>query len=110
MNRILSVIGAVCFAVAVAVGCFADFSAGTLVEIAVAVFGAAALVLGAVRKSKENGSFSWKTVVCIVLACTGGIMCCVGGAAQSLFATISGAVAALVAVVFGVVTSGGVKQ
>lgn len=101
MNKTFGIIGAVCFALAVALGYFADFAGDTLVEIALAVFGVTALILNAVKKAKDEGKFSWKTIVCIVLACIGGVLCCIGGLAQSIFATISGAVLALMAVIFG---------
>lgn len=101
MNKTFGIIGAVCFALAVALGYFADFPGDSLVEIALAAFGVASLILNAVKKAKDEGKFSWKTVVCIVLACIGGVLCCIGGLAQSIFATISGAVLALMAVIFG---------
>lgn len=103
MNKTFGIIGAVCFALAVALGYFADFAGDTLVEIALAVFGVTALIVNAVKKAKDEGKFSWKTIVCIVLACIGGVLCCIGGLAQSIFATISGAVLALMAVIFGLI-------
>ena len=103
MNKTFGIIGAVCFALAVALGYFAYFAGDTLVEIALAVFGVTALIVNAVKKAKDEGKFSWKTIVCIVLACIGGVLCCIGGLAQSIFATISGAVLALMAVIFGLI-------
>ena len=103
MNKTFGIIGAVCFALAVALGYFADFAGDTLVEIALAVFGVTALIVNAVKKAKDEGKFSWKTIVCIVLACIGGVLCCIGGLAQSIFATLSGAVLALMAVIFGLI-------
>jgi hypothetical protein len=41
-------------------------------------------------------------VVIIVLAAIGGVLCCIGGTNQNIFAEISGAVLALLAVIFGI--------
>lgn len=102
MNKVFGIIGAICFAVAIGLGYLVSFPGDTLVEIAVAAFGLAALILGSVKKAKEEGKFTWKTVVCIVLASVGGVLCCIGGLAQSIFATIAGAVIALMTIIFGV--------
>lgn len=98
----LPIVGAVCFAVAIGLGYFVSFPADTIVEIAVAAFGLALVIAGAVKNAKDSGSFTWKTVVCIVLAVVGGVLCCIGGLAQNIFATISGAVLALLTIIFGV--------
>lgn len=102
MNKIFGIIGMVCFAVAVGLGYFVSFPYDTLVEIALAVFGATLLVIGAVTKSKETGTFSWKTIVCIVLACISGILCAIAGSTKDIFTTIATAVIALVTIIFGV--------
>lgn len=102
MNKIFGIVGAVCFAVAIGLGYFVSFQADTIVEIAVAAFGLALVIAGAVKNAKDSGSFTWKTVVCIVLAVVGGVLCCIGGLAQNIFATISGAVLALLTIIFGV--------
>ena len=101
MNKVFGIIGAICFALAVGLGYFADFPGDSLVEIALAVFGVTSLIVNAVKKAKDDGKFSWKTIACIVLASVGGVLCCIGGLAQSIFATISGAVLALMAIIFG---------
>ena len=105
MNKTFGIIGAACFAVAVALGYFVSFPSDTLVQIALAAFGMASLVLAAINKAKEADKFSWKTIVCVVLACIAGILCCLGGLADSIFATVSGAVIALVTIIFGVLNA-----
>lgn len=105
MNKMFGIIGAVCFAVAIGIGYFVSFPGDTIVQIAVAAFGLAFVILGAVKKAKEEKTFSWKTIACIALAVIGGVLCCIGGLDQSIFATISGAVLALLAIIFGVLYS-----
>ena len=102
MNKIFGIIGAICFAVAVGIGYFCDFTGDALVQIALSAFGLASLVIGNVKKAKAEGKFSWKTIVCIVLAIAGGIICAIGGVADSIFGTIAGAVVALLAIIFGI--------
>lgn len=102
MNKVFAIIGAICFAVAIGLGYFADFPGDSLVAIAVAAFGLAALIVGAIKTAKEKEKFTWKTIVCIVLAVIGGVLCCIGGLAENIFATIAGAVIALLTVIFGV--------
>jgi len=102
MNKIFGIIGMVCFAVAVGLGYFVSFPYDTLVEIALAIFGATLLIIGAVNKSKEAGTFSWKTIVCIVLACLAGVFCAIAGTTKDIFSTIATAVIALVTIIFGV--------
>ncbi len=101
MNKTFGIIGAICFAVAVAIGYFADFKGDALVQIALSAFGLASLVMGNIKKAKDEGKFSWKTVACIIFAVIGGVLCAVGGLADSIFATITGAVVALLAIIFG---------
>lgn len=103
--KTFGIIGAICFAVAVAIGYFADFAGDALVQIALSAFGIAVLVIGNVKKAKEEGKFTWKTIVCIVIAIVGGILCAVGGLAESIFSTIAGAVVALLAIIFGIISA-----
>lgn len=103
--KVFGIVGAVLFAVAVAIGYFGDFPGDSLVQIALAAFGLASIVIGNVKKAKDEGKFTWKTVVCIILAVAGGVLCAVGGLADSIFATVSGAVVALLAIIFGLITA-----
>lgn len=97
------IIGALLFVVAVVFGSFTNFEAATIIEIGVAAFGLCAVIVSAVKGAKEKQVALWKTVVVIVLASIGGVICCIGGLKQSIFAEISGAVLALLAVIFGMV-------
>lgn len=103
--KVFGIIGAICFAIAVAIGWFADFTGDTIIQIALSAFGLASLVIGAVKKAKDEGKFSWKIIVVIILAIIGGVLCAVGGLADSIFATISGAVIALLAIIFGIINA-----
>jgi hypothetical protein len=97
------IIGAVLFAVAVAAGFFFKFDAAVIIELGVAAFGFTTIVTSAVTDSKENKIKTWATVLIIVLAAIGGVLCCIGGLSQNIFAEISGAALALLAVIFGIV-------
>lgn len=97
------IIGALLFVAAVIFGSFTNFEAATIIEIGVASFGLCAVIISAVKGAKEKQVALWKTVVVIVLASIGGVICCIGGLKQSIFAEISGAVLALLAVIFGMV-------
>lgn len=97
------IIGAVFFAAAVAIGYFCKFDAAIIIEIGLAAFGFAAIVTSAVSYGKKNNIKTWATVVIIVLAAIGGVLCCIGGLNQNIFAEISGAALALLAVIFGIV-------
>ena len=95
------IIGAVLFAVAVAFGFFFKFDGSLVISLAAAAFGFTAIVINAVNYGKEKNVKTWATVVIIVLAAIGGVLCCIGGLNQSIFAEVSGGVLALLAVIFG---------
>lgn len=105
MNKVFSIIGALLFVAAVALGHFIDIESASVIEIACAAFGLCAIIMSAIKQAKEKGKFSWKLVVVIVLAVIGGVLCCIGGLEQSIFAEISGLVLALLAVIFGLIFS-----
>ena len=102
--KTFGIIGAVCFAVAVAIGYFGNFNGDMYVQIALSAFGLASLIIGNYKKAKEEGKFGWKFVVSVIVAVVGGVLCAIGGLADSIFATISGAVLALLAIIFGLFT------
>ena len=102
--KTFGIIGAICFALAVAVGYFANFNGDMYVQIALSAFGFASLIIGDIKKAKEAGNFGWKFIVSVILAVVGGVLCAIGGLADSIFATISGAVVALLAIIFGLIT------
>ena len=95
------IIGALAFFAAVAIGYFCHFDAKVIIEIGVGAFGFMAIVTDAVIYAKTNKIKTWATVLIIVLAACGGVLCCIGGLNQSIFAEISGAALALLAVIFG---------
>ena len=97
------IIGAIAFLAAVAVGYFCKFDAAVIIEIGVAAFGFTAIVTSAVSYAKKNNIKTWATVFIVVLAAIGGILCCIGGLSQNIFAEISGAALALLAVIFGII-------
>lgn len=97
------VIGCLLFVAAVCISYFCDFKGAELVAVALAAFGLAAAVTAAVKKAKEKKLPTWKTVVIIALAAIGGVLCCIGGLEQSIFAELSGAAIALLTLIFGVI-------
>ena len=97
------IIGAIAFLAAVAVGFFCKFDAAVIIEIGVAAFGFTTIVTSAVSYAKKNNIKIWATVLIIALAAIGGVLCCIGGLNQSIFAEISGAALALLSVIFGLI-------
>lgn len=97
------IIGALFFVAAVIVGYFCKFDAAIIISLGAAAFGFTAIVISAVSYGKKNNVKTWATVVIIVLAAIGGVLCCIGGLSQNIFAEISGAALALLAVIFGVI-------
>jgi len=105
MNKTFAIIGSVLFIAAVVVGYFAGFDNAAPIEIALGAFGFGAIVAGSVKTAKEKQIATWKTVVVIVGATAGGILCFVGGLSDSIFQQISGLVIALLAVIGGLLFS-----
>lgn len=101
MDKKLGIIGAVVMVAAVTLGVFFNFPGEIIVEIAGIAFALCLTIKSAVDKAKEEGSFSWKTVLIIALAVSAGVLCCLGGYNQNIFLEISGAVIALLTVIFG---------
>ena len=97
------IIGALAFFAAVAVGYFCNFDGAIIIEIGVAAFGLCGLVIGAIKSGKTKNVKTWKTVLIICFAVIGGVLCCIGGLSQNIFAEISGAALALLAVIFGMI-------
>ena len=91
------------FLAAVAVGFFCKFDAAVVIEIGVAAFGFTSIVSSAVSYAKKNNIKTWATVFIIVLAAIGGVLCCIGGLSQNIFAELAGAALALLAVIFGMI-------
>ena len=101
-NKIIGFIGILLFAAAIVTAKFVSVPIATAIEIALAAFGLTAVVVSTVRTAKAKNKFSWKTVVIIVLAVIGGVLCCIGGLSQNIFETVSGAILAVLTVIFGI--------
>lgn len=101
MNKVWKIIGLILMVAAVIFGYFADFPGSTVVELAVLAFGLTACIIATGKEAKEKGKFTWKTVVTIVLAVVAGVLCCIGGLAQNIFAEVSAAVLAVLTLIFG---------
>ena len=97
------IIGAILFVIDVALGYFLKFDGAIIIQLAVAAFAYTLIVLNAVDFGKKNAIKTWATVLIIVLAAIGGVLCCIGGLSQNIFAELSGAALALLAVIFGIV-------
>ena len=97
------IIGALAFLAAVAVGFFCKFDAAVIIEIGVAAFGVTVIVTSAISYVKKNNIEIWATVSIIALAAIGGVIFCIDGLNQNIFAEISGAALALLAVIFGII-------
>lgn len=103
-NKVFAIIGALLFVGAVVVANFADFAAANVVEIALAAFGLASVVISTIKAQKEKGVFSWKTILIIVLAVVAGVLVCIGGVTSNIFEQISGLVVALLAIITGLIS------
>lgn len=101
--KIGGIIGAISFFIAVAFGFFFKFDAAVIIELGLAAFGFTAIVTSAVNYAKKNKIKTWATVLIIVFAAIGGVLCCIGGMNQNIFAEISGAALALLSVIFGLI-------
>lgn len=97
------IIGALCFFAAAAIGFFFKFDAAIIIEIGLAAFGFTTIVTSAINYAKTNKIKTWATVLIIVFAAIGGVLCCIGGLNQNIFAEISGAALTLLAVIFGLI-------
>lgn len=104
-NKVFAIIGALLFVGAVVVANFADFAAATVIEIALAAFGLASVVISAIKTQKTKGAFSWKTILIIVLAVAAGVLVCIGGVTSNIFEQISGLVLALLAIITGLISA-----
>ncbi len=101
--KTFGIVGAIVFAISVALGYFLDFKGDVLVQIALDAFALTLVIIGAVKEAKNKGKFSWKIIACIVLAVIGGVLCAIGGASESIFGAIAGAVIALIGIILGIV-------
>ena len=101
--KTFGIIGAIVFAIYVALGYFVDFKGDVLVQIALDAFALALVIIGAVKKAKEEGKFSWKIIACIILAVIGGVLCAISGASENIFGAIAGAVITLIGIILGIV-------
>lgn len=97
------IIGALFFVVAVAIGYFCNFDGAIIIEIGAAAFGLCGLIIGAIKNGKTKNVKKWGTVLIVCFAVIGGVLCCIGGLSQNIFAEISGAALALLAVIFGTI-------
>jgi Na+/H+ antiporter NhaD/arsenite permease-like protein len=97
------IIGALLFVAACVVGFIFNFDGSDIVAIALATFGLTATVIAFVKKHKEKGTPIWQIAIVTVLTLGAGVLVCIGGLADNIFAAISGAVLALMTIIFGLI-------
>ena len=97
------IIGCIVFFVAVAFGFFFKFDGALIIAIAGGAFGLCAISVSAWNDAKKKEIKPAIAGVIIGLAVIGGVLCCIGGMNQTIFAEISGAALTLLAVIFGLV-------
>lgn len=102
MNKVFGIIGSLLFVAAVVVGYFFSFPAADIVSVALAAFALATTVVAVVKKQKESGTFSWKSIAVIVLSIAGAILVAAGGLADNTFELLAGAVVGILSIIFGV--------
>lgn len=103
MSKVFGIIGSLLFVAAVVVGYFCKFDSADAVAIALSAFAFASTIVAVVKKYKKEGEkFSWKFVVVIIASAIGGVLVCLGGLSDNIFATIAGAVIGILTIIFGV--------
>ena len=95
------IVGALLFVAACVVGFIFNFDGSDIVAIGLATFGLTATVIAFVKKHKEKGTPYWQIAIVTVLTLGAGVLICIGGLADNIFAAISGAVLALMTIIFG---------
>ena len=95
------IVGALLFVAACVVGFIFNFDGSDIVAIGLAAFGMAATVIAFVKKYKGKGVPVWQIAIITVLTLVAGVLICIGGIADNIFAAISGAVLALMTIIFG---------
>lgn len=95
------IVGALLFVAACVVGFIFNFDGSDIVAIGLATFGLTATVIAFIKKHKENGNPIWQIAIVTVLTLVSGVLICIGGIADNIFAAISGAVLALMTIIFG---------
>ena len=93
--------GALLFVAARLLGFIFNFDGNDIVAIGLATFGLTATVIAFVKKHKEKGTPIWQIAIVTVLTLVSGVLICIGGIADNIFAAISGAVLALMTIIFG---------
>lgn len=97
------IVGALLFVAACVVGFIFNFDGSDIVAIGLATFGLTATVIDFVKKHKEKGTPIWQIAIVTVLTLVSGVLICIGGLADNIFAAISGAVLALMTIIFGLI-------
>ena len=95
------IVGALLFVAACVVGFIFNFDGSDIVAIGLATFGLTATVIAFVKNHKEKGTSIWQIAIVTVLTLVSGVLICIGGIADNIFAAISGAVLALMTIIFG---------
>ena len=95
------IVGALLFVAACVVGFIFNFDGSDIVAIGLAAFAVTATVIAFVKKHTEKGTPVWKIAIVTALALVAGVLICIGGLADNIFAAISGAVLALMTIIFG---------
>lgn len=97
------IVGALLFVAACVVGFVFNFDGSDIVAIGLAAFGLTATVIAFIKKHKEKGTPVWQIAIVTVLDLVAGVLICIGGLADNIFAAISGAVLALMTIIFGLI-------
>lgn len=95
------IVGALLFVAACVVGFIFNFDGSDIVALALAVFALTATVIAFIKKHIEKSTPIWQIVIVTVLTLGAGVLVCIGGLADNIFAAISGAVLALMTIIFG---------
>ena len=95
------IVGALLFVAACVVGFIFNFDGSDIVAIGLAAFGMTSTVFAFIKKHKEKGKPIWQIAIVTVLTISSGVLICIGGLSDNIFAAISGAILALMTIIFG---------
>ena len=95
------IVGALLFVAACIVGFIFNFDGSDIVAIGIATFGMPSTVIAFIKKHKEKGNPIWQIAIVTVLTISSGVLICIGGLTDNIFAALSGAVLALMTIILG---------
>lgn len=101
MNKLFKILGIIAIVAAAVIAYTGAIESSTMMELFLGAFGLCSLVITTINDAKAKGKWNWKTITCMVLAVIAGVLCCLGGLSQNIWAEITAAVIALLTLIYG---------